>query len=41
LWTWGFLADIRTVGWTFRILALINEYMKQRVGHTVALSICG
>jgi len=39
VWTWDFLADITTVGGTFRILALVNEYTKQCVGHYVARSI--
>ena len=39
VWTWDFLADITTVGGTFRILALIDEYTKQCVGHYVARSI--
>ena len=34
--TWDFLADITTVGGTFRILALIDEFTKQCVGHYVA-----
>ena len=39
VWTWDFLADITTVGGTFRILALIDEFTKQCVGHYVARSI--
>jgi putative transposase len=39
VWTWDFLADITTVGSTFRILALIDEFTKQCVGHYVARSI--
>lgn len=39
VWTWDFLADITTVGGTFRILALIDEYTKQCVGNYVARSI--
>ena len=39
VWTWDFVADITTVGGTFRILALIDEYTKECVGWHVAWSI--
>jgi putative transposase len=39
LCTWDFQADIKTVGGTFRILALIDEYTKRCGGHDVVRSI--
>jgi putative transposase len=39
VWTWDFVADITTVGGTFRILAIIDEHTKECVGHHVARSI--
>ncbi len=39
VWTWDFVADITTVGGTFRILALIDEHTKACVGYHVARSI--
>ena len=39
VWTWDFVADITTVGGTFRILAIIDEHTKECVGYHVARSI--
>ena len=39
VWTWDFVADITTVGGSFRILGIIDEHTKECVGWHVARSI--